>query len=102
MRGLARLEPFLKKLPKGYKFALEIRNKIWLTMPFFDLLRAYGVAYALIDRAWMPHASEMFEKFDLITDEFTRIRVLGDRKGIENLTKIWDKVIVDRSAELMS
>jgi uncharacterized protein YecE (DUF72 family) len=39
---LARLEPFLKKLPKGYKFAVEIRNKNWLSKPFVDLLRAQG------------------------------------------------------------
>jgi uncharacterized protein YecE (DUF72 family) len=30
------------------------------------------------------------------------VRLLGDRKGIEQQTKIWDKVIVDRSRELMS
>jgi uncharacterized protein YecE (DUF72 family) len=29
---LARLESFLKKLLKGYRFALEIRNKQWLTV----------------------------------------------------------------------
>jgi uncharacterized protein YecE (DUF72 family) len=46
----ARLEPFLKKLPKGYRFAVEIRNKQWLTAEFFDLLREYKVAYALIDQ----------------------------------------------------
>ena len=57
---LARLESFLKKLPKGYRFALEIRNKQWLTAEFFDLLRAHKVAYALIDQAWMPLASEIF------------------------------------------
>src|SRR5580658_10188404 len=45
---LARLKPFLKKLPKGYKFALEIRNKQWLTAQFFDLLREHKVAFALI------------------------------------------------------
>src|SRR6202167_6102476 len=44
---LARLEPFLKKLPKGYRFAVEIRNTQWLTPAFFDLLRAHKVAYAL-------------------------------------------------------
>jgi uncharacterized protein YecE (DUF72 family) len=99
---LARLEPFLKRLPKGYRFALEIRNKQWLTAEFFDLLRAHKVAYALIDQAWMPRASEIFEKFDPITAGFTYIRLLGDRKGIEKQTKIWDKVIVDRSRELMS
>src|SRR6266849_5836784 len=27
---LALLNPFLKKLPKGYQFAVEIRNKNWL------------------------------------------------------------------------
>ncbi|MGC1969384.1 MAG: DUF72 domain-containing protein [Candidatus Acidiferrales bacterium] len=99
---LARLEPFLKKLPKGYRFALEIRNKNWLSAEFFDLLRAHKIAYALIDQAWMPLAREIFEKFDPITADFTYIRLLGDRKGIEKQTKIWDKVIVDRSRELMS
>ena len=99
---LARLAQFLKKLPKGYRFALEIRNKQWLTAEFFDLLREHKVAYALIDQAWMPRVSEIFEKFDPITADFTYIRLLGDRKGIETQTKVWDKVIVDRSRELMS
>lgn len=99
---LARLEAFLKQLPKGYRFALEIRNKQWLTIEFFDLLRAHNVSYALIDQAWMPRPSEIFEKFDPITADFTYIRLLGDRKGIEKQTKIWDKLIVDRSRELMS
>jgi uncharacterized protein YecE (DUF72 family) len=31
---LARLEPFLKKLPKGYRFAFEIRNEQWLSSEF--------------------------------------------------------------------
>jgi uncharacterized protein YecE (DUF72 family) len=99
---LARLKPFLKSLPKGYKFALEIRNKNWLTAEFFDLLRTHQVAFALIDQAWMPGASEIFEKFDPITADFTYIRLLGDRKGIEQKTKVWDKVIVDRSRDLRS
>jgi uncharacterized protein YecE (DUF72 family) len=58
----ARLVPFLKELPKGYRFALEIRNKQWLTIEFFDLLREHQVAYALIDQAGMPRPSELFEK----------------------------------------
>jgi len=99
---LSRLEPFLRKLPKGYRFAVEIRNKQWLTAEFFDLPRAHKVAYALIDQAWMPRASEIFDKFDPITADYTYIRLLGDRKGIEQQTKVWDKVIVDRSKELMS
>jgi uncharacterized protein YecE (DUF72 family) len=30
----------------------------------------------------------------------TYIRLLGDRKGIEVQTKVWDKVIIDRAREL--
>ena len=99
---LARLEAFLRKLPKGYRFAVEIRDKQWLNAEFFDLLRAHKVAYALIDQAWMPRVNEIFEKFDPVTADFAYVRLLGDRKGIEQKTKVWDKVIVDRSGELMN
>jgi uncharacterized protein YecE (DUF72 family) len=97
---LARLRPFLKKLPKDHKFAVEIRNKNWLVPQFVEALRERGVALALIDQSWMPRPSQWFEKFDPITADFTYVRWLGDRKGIEAQTKVWDKVIVDRRAEL--
>jgi uncharacterized protein YecE (DUF72 family) len=97
---LARLRPFLKKLPKDHQFAVEIRNKNWLVPQFVETLRERGVALALIDQSWMPRPAQWFEKFDPITANFTYIRWLGDRKGIEEQTKTWDKVIVDRRAEL--
>lgn len=97
---LARLRPFLEKLPKDRKFAVEIRNKNWLVPQFVEALRDHGVALALIDQAWMPRPSQWFEKFDPITADFTYVRWLGDRKGIEKQTKTWNKVIVDRHAEL--
>jgi uncharacterized protein YecE (DUF72 family) len=97
---LARLRPFLKKLPVDHKFAVEIRNKNWLVPQFADALRERGVALALIDQSWMPRPAQWFEKLDPITAAFTYVRWLGDRKGIEEQTKVWDKVIVDRRAEL--
>jgi uncharacterized protein YecE (DUF72 family) len=97
---LARLKPFLKKLPKDYKFAVEIRNKNWLVAQFVETLRDRGVALALIDQSWMPRPSQWFEKFDPITADYTYVRWLGDRKGIEQQTKVWDKIIVDRRSEL--
>ena len=97
---LARLVPFLKKLPKGYRFALEIRNKNWLVPKFADALRERGVTLALIDHPWMPRPAEIFARFDPITGSFAYIRWLGDRKGIEEITKSWDKTIVDRRREL--
>jgi uncharacterized protein YecE (DUF72 family) len=97
---LARLRPFLKKVPKDHKFAVEIRNKNWLVPQFVEALRERGVALALIDQSWMPRPSAWFEKFDPITADFTYVRWLGDRKGIEEQTKVWDRIIVDRRAEL--
>jgi uncharacterized protein YecE (DUF72 family) len=95
---LARLKPFLKKLPKGQKFAVEIRNKSWLSAAFADLLRENSVALALQDQSWMPMPWDY--GFDPITSDFTFVRWLGDRKGIEKLTKTWDKTIVDRAQQL--
>jgi hypothetical protein len=87
-------------LPKDHRFAVEIRNKKWLVLQFIEALRERGVALALIDQSWMPRPGQWFEKFDPITADFTYVCWLGDRKGIEETTKVWDQVIVDRYAEL--
>jgi uncharacterized protein YecE (DUF72 family) len=48
----------------------------------------------------MPRPAELFEKYDPVTADFTYIRWLGDRKGIEKITKVWDKTIIDRTSDL--
>jgi uncharacterized protein YecE (DUF72 family) len=48
----------------------------------------------------MPRPADWFENFDPITADFTYVRLLGDRREIEKETKIWNKIIVDRSSEL--
>jgi uncharacterized protein YecE (DUF72 family) len=42
----------------------------------------------------------MKQSLDLATADFAYVRWLGERKGIEALTTSWEKVIVDRTAEL--
>ena len=37
--------------------------------------------------------------YDLVAADFIYVRWLGDRKGIEELTKTWDKIIVDRKSK---
>jgi len=97
---LAQFRPFLKRLPKDHKFVVEVRNKHWLVPQFIETLREHRVALALIDQSWMPRPTQWFEKLDPITADFTYVRWLGDRKAIEEQTKVWNKVVVDRSAEL--
>jgi uncharacterized protein YecE (DUF72 family) len=93
-----RLIPFLKKVPAGYKFAIEIRNKKWLDAEFAEVLRQHGVALVLQDLSLMPLPHEL--QFDPITADFTYIRWLGDRKGIEQITSKWEKVVEDKTNRL--
>lgn len=97
---LARLRPFLEKLPAGCRFAVEIRNKYWLVPALADALRERGVALGLIDHSWMPPVEELLQEIDPITADFTYIRWLGDRKGMKDRTQCWDKTIVGRRREL--
>jgi uncharacterized protein YecE (DUF72 family) len=94
------LIPFLKKLPADHKFVVEIRNKNWLDARFADVLREHNVALALTDTSFVPRPWEMKDKFDLITSDFAYVRWLGDRHGIEKITQVWDKTVVDRKDDL--
>jgi hypothetical protein len=48
----------------------------------------------------MPRPWELKEKLNLVTADFPYVRWLGDRKGIEEKIKIWNKTIVDWGADL--
>ena len=98
---LVRLIPFLEELPSGFQFALEVRNKHWVNARLLDILRRKRVALALIDHPWMTPISQLVSsKLDLVTADFAYIRWLGDRKGIEEKTKHWDRIIIDREEEM--
>ncbi|HEY3166303.1 MAG TPA: DUF72 domain-containing protein [Candidatus Binatia bacterium] len=95
-----RLRPFLQCLPKEFKFALEIRNKNWISWDFLELLREHRVAFALVARAWMPPIDTLAKALDLVTGEFAYVRFIGDRKDIEAKTKKWDHLVEDKTAEM--
>ena len=65
-----------------------------------DILRKKGVALALIDHPWMTPISQLASKLDLVTADFAYVRWLGDRKGIEEKTQHWDRIIVDREDDM--
>jgi len=97
---LARLIPFLDELPSGFRYALEVRNKYWVGPRLLDVLRKKRVAFALIDHPWMTPASQLVKKLDVLTADFAYVRWLGDRKGIEEKTQHWDRIIIDREEEM--
>ena len=102
---VARLEPFLKKLPefcaRPHRFVVEIRNKAWLERPLLETLREHNVALALTDHSFMPRPWELKKDLDVITADFAYVRWLGDRKGIEEITTRWDQTVVDHRGDLL-
>jgi uncharacterized protein YecE (DUF72 family) len=96
---LDRLEPVLDRLPQGFRFALELRNRWWITRGLLDLLRDHRVALALTDHPWMAPIGELIPQHDVVTTDFAYIRWLGDRQAMEALTQKWDRLVVDRTQD---
>lgn len=91
---LEKLALFLPLLPEsGFQFAVEVRNKQWISPPLLDLLGTHNIALALIDHPWMSRPKSLFKQIELHTAPFLYIRWLGDRKGIEKKTKVWKEVV---------
>jgi len=96
---LHRLLNFIHLLPKeGFQFAVEVRNKNWISAPLIDLLGDHQIALALIDHPWMAPPDQLFRQQGILTAPFTYIRWLGDRHAIEKITKVWDKPVLDQRA----
>ncbi|MEZ5962897.1 MAG: DUF72 domain-containing protein [Planctomycetota bacterium] len=56
---LQRLDAFLATLPRGPRYAVEVRNKYWLARPLCEVLRRHGAALVLVDLAYMPHPADL-------------------------------------------
>ncbi len=98
---LERLDPFLAELPKdGFRYALEVRNKAWVKNDLLDICRTHGISFTLVDQAWMPHGDELLERLDVATGPECYIRLLGDRKAIERVTKTWEKEVLDQGEKM--
>lgn len=98
---LARLGPFVEALPKdGHLFVVEVRNKAWIRKPLLELLHAGGVTLALIDHPWMYRSDHLLNIDGILTGAFAYVRLLGDRYGIEKITKTWGEHVVDRKPDL--
>ncbi len=69
------LADYLSKLPKNYRYVVEVRNKSWLTQEFYTLLRENGVVLAWADSALMAEVRD-------VTGDFLYMRWEGDRAAV--------------------
>lgn len=94
---LDRLDHFLARLPKGIRYAVEIRNRWWIKPPLQKLLQTHGVALAWVEQAWMPDASEWFPLTGGPATDMAYIRFLGDHKAMDALTAHYNQTVIDRT-----
>ena len=73
VEGMGVLEDFLKRLPGGIRYAVEVRHRSWLGSDLAEMLRERGVALTLIDYPRMPRMEEA-------TADFSYVRLLGNRR----------------------
>lgn len=88
------LDQFLGSLPEGTRYAVELRNRKWLSNDLREMLSNHNAALVLQDLHYMP-------RLDWITADFAVIRWLGRRKDVEEFDRIQiDKTdILERWAE---
>jgi uncharacterized protein YecE (DUF72 family) len=71
-----RMDAFLGKLPKGYRYAVEIRNAEFLRPGYLSLLERHGVAHLLNNWTRMPPILEQIRMAGVLTAPFTVARAL--------------------------
>ncbi len=97
---LQRLQNFLAGLPKDLRYAVELRNRHWIKPDLLSILQEHRAALVLVDLSYMPHADEMDPELDLCTTDFTYLRLIGDRKAVEEKSKTFDRLVLDQSGRL--
>jgi uncharacterized protein YecE (DUF72 family) len=58
---IAALDNFLSKLPKGWPYGIELRNKSWLKPEYFDCLSRHNVTHVFNSWTDMPPIGEQVE-----------------------------------------
>lgn len=84
------LDDFLPRLPREYRFAVEVRNAKLLNDDLYSLLRKNNVALVWATLPFLPPA-------DVVTAEFVYIRWEGDRRKVQGTL---GKVETDRTSDI--
>jgi uncharacterized protein YecE (DUF72 family) len=89
------LQQFLEALPDTQRFAIEFRQRAWISKETLALLRGTRVALALSDGRWIPR-EWLLKLCERPTTDFTYLRWMGPDRTITDYSQLQ----VDRSAEL--
>jgi uncharacterized protein YecE (DUF72 family) len=70
------IDRFLSQLPKGYEYAVEIRNREFLTSEYLKLIASHEVAHVLNNWTRMPSIIEQIQLAGILTAPFSVARAL--------------------------
>lgn len=73
---LSCLDPFLKKLPPRFRYAVEIRNPEYLEPSYLEILRTYNIAHVLNSWTRMPAITQQSATPGVFTADFIVARAL--------------------------
>jgi uncharacterized protein YecE (DUF72 family) len=93
-----RFGEFVAAAPKGYQYAVEIRNPNYFSTAFFEFLKNHKLGFVYLEGYYMPPIGQVFDRFKPQTAPFQIIRLHGgDRAEIEAETgSVWDKIVDPR------
>jgi uncharacterized protein YecE (DUF72 family) len=97
-----RFGEFMDRAPKGYPYAVEVRNPNYYSPALFGFLKDRGIGFVYLDGYYMPPIGEVFEKFKPPTASFQVVRLHGgDRLEIEGETgEVWNRIVAPKPAGL--
>jgi len=70
------INAFVSELPKNYQYAIELRNREFLTEEYLTMLRSNGVAHVLNSWTRMPPIIEQIQMAGVLTAPFSVARAL--------------------------
>jgi uncharacterized protein YecE (DUF72 family) len=89
------VERLLAALPRGMRWAIEVRQHGWVGQRLLELVRRHGVALALVEGRWLPR-DQMIDLAIHPTADFAYVRWIGTGKRLED----FGRVQIDRDREL--
>jgi uncharacterized protein YecE (DUF72 family) len=96
------LKEFFGALPKGYRFAVEFRNKSWLKDPkeVYSLLEKYKVANTIVDEPLLPVDLTTTSDFVFVRWHGRGKRVWYDYKYSDHELEPWIERVDDLTSKL--
>jgi uncharacterized protein YecE (DUF72 family) len=107
---LARLRQFVRILPAGFRWAIEIRNSRWIGPELLDILASRRISLVFIDYYTMDPLPKLAHRKEVFTSSFVYIRFLGNHKEMDaavararadgGRSTDWGSLLVDRTAQM--